>query len=238
MTKTFSPLIKCAIISYSIKTFVDVVMLIFTIFEKGDIYYDDWYLLMPQIISTVFISAFYFIFFSNEFYGAFIKISSAVLVFFNIAFIGVMLYDRTMGYVFYFSLAATINFLNALHVKCNIIPARKPGAIEYSPLTFEIMSFAVMAISMYSLFCGLPLTFNKVTNTWDYYNVMTSLRLNIISSGILLIEYLLCLRNKCEFIRDNIIDASTVSIIKEMKEKSKLNGKKKHRRFNAKREEY
>lgn len=208
MKKRFNIYVSFAIASYAIRTVVDIVMYFYTIFNKSNEYYDNWYLIMPHIVSVVFLCLFYNIFFSDKFYGLFIKISTAVVMFFNIAFVLFLFYDKQKGYVFYFTLVAAINFLNALHIKCNIVPIRKPGAIEYGPLLFETISFLVMAISMYSLFCGFPLTYNNILKMWSYYDVLISLEFNAITSAIITVEFLLCRRNDSEYIRDNMIDES------------------------------
>ena len=197
-----------AIISYSIKFLVEAVMYFYTIFNKSDTYYDDWYLLIPQIISTFFLFFFYTLFFSKKFYGLFVKISSAVIAGINLLFIILLTFDRTKGHVFYFALVAAINFLNALHIKCNIVPIRKPGSIEYGPLFFETLSLTVMVLSIYSVFCGFPLSYNSILSMWNYYDVLTSLKLNVLTSLTIAIEYLLCRRNDCEYIRDNMIEES------------------------------
>jgi len=183
-------------------------MYFYTIFSKSDVYYDDWYLLAPQIVSTVFLVVFYSLFLTKRFYGLFIKISTGVIAAMNILFIVLLLFDRTKGYVFYFSLVAAINFLNALHIKCNIVPIRRPGSIEYGPMFFEAFSLVVMVLSMYSLFCGFPLSYNSILSMWNYYDVLTSLKLNVLTSFTIAFEYFLCRRNDCEYIRDNMIDES------------------------------
>lgn len=206
MKKSCNIFVYMAVASYAIKFLVDIVMFVYTLYGKSDVYYDDWYLFLPQVVSTALLTGFYCLFFSKKFYGIFIKLSTAILIFFNVVFLGILVYDRSQGYVFYFALVAAVNFLNALHIKCNIIPARKPGAIEYGPMLFEIISFAVMAMSLYALFCGFPLEYNSILKIWDYYDVMGSMKLNIISSAVICFQYILCLRNDSEYIRDNMFD--------------------------------
>ena len=87
MKKKYNIYGNFAIISYSIKFIVDAVMYFYTIFSKSDIYYDDWYLLLPQIVATFFIVAFYVLFFSKRFCGLFIKISTGVIAAINILFV-------------------------------------------------------------------------------------------------------------------------------------------------------
>jgi len=181
-------------------------MYVYTIYNKSEIYYDDWYLFLPQVVSAVLLTVFYSLFMTRNFYGVFIKISTSVMILLNLMFIGVLIYDRTLGYVFYFALVAAVNFLNALYIKCNIIPTRKPGAIEYGPMIFEIVSFVAMAVSIYSAFCGFPLTYNKILRMWDYYDVMGSMKMNIFSSGVILLQYIMCLKNDSEYVRDNMFD--------------------------------
>ncbi len=219
MKKKCNTYVTFAIFSYGIKTLVETVMYFYTIFDKGDIYYDTWYLLMPQIISTALLLVFYNLFFTDKFYGLFIKASTATIMLFNFAFVVILFFDQEKGYIFYFALVAAINFLNALHIKCNIVPIRKPGAIEYGPMLFEGFSLIVMIFSMYSLFCGFPLSYNKILKMWNYYDVLTSLKLNVITSATITLEYLLCRRNDCEYIRDNMVDDNIV--IYEMTDKSK-----------------
>ena len=210
MKKSCNIFVFSAVVAYGIKFLVDVVMFIYTIYNKGDLYYDDWYLFLPQVVSALFLTFFYCLFMTKRFYGLFMKISTSLMILLNFVFIGVLLYDRTLGYVFYFALAAAVNFLNALYIKCNIIPARKPGAIEYGPMLFEIVSFAVMAMSLYSVLCGFPLAYNKILRFWDYYDVISSMRMNIVSAGILFLQYILCFRNDSEYVRDNMFDEKMI----------------------------
>ena len=210
MKKKCNIYVTFMIVSYAIKTVVDAVMYFYTIFNKSDIYYDDWYLLTPQIISTILITIFYSLYFTDKFYGVFVKASTATIMVLNAIYAVLLIFDRSKGYVFYFALVAAINFLNALHLKCNIIPARKPGSIEYGPVFFEILSLIVMILSIYAMFCGFPLSYNKILSVWKYYDVLTSLKINIAASALITLEYLLCRRNDCEYIRDNMIDDSFV----------------------------
>ncbi len=208
MKKKTNIYVTFIIIAHAIKAVVDAVMYFYTKFNKSDIYYDNWYLLMPQVVSTILIILFYNLFFTDKFYGLFIKASTIVIMILNVAFAILLFFDKTNGYVFYFALVAAINFLNALHIKCNIVPIRKPGSIEHGPLIFEVFSLLVMTLSIYSIFCGFPLSYNKILNMWNYFDVLTSLKLNIMTSVIIMLEYMMCRRNDCEYIRDNMVDDS------------------------------
>ena len=199
-----------AIISYAMKLLVDGVMYVFILYGRGDIYYDDYYQFLPQVIATLLMMAFYCLFFTKPFYGAFIKITTGILILLNVVFMGILVYDRTKGYIFYFALVAAINFLNALYLKCNVIPLRKPGAPEFGPLFFEIITFAVMAISLYALFCSFPLEYNHILYQWEYYDVVGSIKLNIISDAVLLFIFIACRRNDSEYIRDNMFDEDMI----------------------------
>lgn len=204
MQKSYKIAVIFAIASYGLKFLIDAVMFIFTLYGRGDIYYDDWYLFLPQAVSTLLIIGFYCMFFTKPFIGLFIKITTAVLILLNIAFMGILIFDRSQGYVLYFALVAAVNFLNALFLKCNIIPMRKPGTIEYGPMIFELISFAVMALSLYALFCSFPLQYNAIIMQWSFYNVMSGMRINIVCASVLFFEYILCFKNDCEYIRDNM----------------------------------
>ncbi|MBR2404780.1 MAG: hypothetical protein IKA95_03905 [Clostridia bacterium] len=206
MKKFSNIFVTSAVIAYALKFMVEVVMYVYTIYNKSEIYYDDWYLFLPQVVSAVLLTVFYSLFMTRKFYGVFIKLSAFVMILLNLMFIGILIYDRTLGYVFYFALVAAVNFLNALFIKCNIIPARKPGAIEYGPMIFEIVSFVAMAVSLYSVFCGFPLSYNKILHMWDYYDSMGSMKMNIVSAGVILLQYIMCLKNDSEYVRDNMFD--------------------------------
>ena len=212
MKKKLNIFCSFAIASYTIKFLVEALMYLSITYNIDAAYNDDLYLLTPQIISTVLLVAFYTLFLSDKFYGLFVKVSTAVIMAINIIFIIILFYDRSKGYVFYFALVAAINFLNAFHIKCNIVPIRKPGAIEHGPMIFEIFSLAVMVLSMYSLFCGFPLSYNSVLFMWNYYDVFTSLKINVFASLAIALEYILCRRNDCEYIRDNMVDEYLINI--------------------------
>lgn len=196
-TNTFTSL---AIASYFVKLLIDVVMLLFTIYNQNDLYYDDWYLYIPHIVSSVLMMIFYAYFTSNEFEGIRIKMTSIMLLLVHLAFLGLLTFDRTKGYVLYFSLVAALNFFNALFIKFNIIPDRKPGTTGYAPMAFEITAFIVMAISMYSLFCAFPLARNKITMDWEYYDIYNGMFINIFAEFVLLVEYIVCRLHDSEFI--------------------------------------
>ena len=150
---------------------------------------------------------FYCMFFSKKFYGLFFMISTAVLIISNIVFIVLIYFDSAIGYTFYFALIAAINFLNALYLKCNIIPEKKSGRIEYVPMIFELIPFVCMVISLYSVFCTFPtLEVNEVARAWEYYDLMTGMKLNMVSEVILIFAYFLCRINNAEIIRDNMFD--------------------------------
>lgn len=206
--KTVTVLVWLGIIAFAMKFIVDIVMYLFMLNEKDKLYFDFWYLYIPQIISSGMLIAFYSMFFSKAFYGWFFKLSSVALIISSVLFIVFLEFDRRMGYIFYFALVATVNFLNALYLKCNIIPARKVGAIEYIPLFFEVTALFCMVVALYSLFCAFP-TLKVVASYvyWDYFNVENALMLNIVCEGILAFLFLLCARNGCEYVYDNMFVA-------------------------------
>ncbi|MBO7289682.1 MAG: hypothetical protein J6V03_06820 [Clostridia bacterium] len=207
MKKVFKICLTSAITAYIIKAIVDIVMYIFMRNDQSDIYYDFWYLFMPQVSSSVLMVVFYLMFFSEKFYGLFFKVSTVVLVTTNILFVVLIYLDSTIGYIYYFALVAAMNFLNSLYLKCNIIPERKPGSIEYIPMFFELIPFVSMVLSLYALFCSFPtLEETSVSKIWDYYDVVTAIKLNVISEVILIFAYMLCTINKAEFIRDNMLE--------------------------------
>ena len=207
MKKTMKICLSSAVVAYVLKVLVDLVMYIFMKNEQNDIYYDLWYLLVPQIASSAMMVTFYMLFFSKKFYGMFFMISTVVLIISNILFIVLIYFDSTIGYIYYFALVAAINFLNSLYLKCNIIPARKPGYIEYIPMIFELIPFVSMVLSLYSVFCSFPtLEVTTVSRVWDYYDVITGIKLNVVSEVILTFVYVLCMINKAEIIRDNMFD--------------------------------
>ena len=207
MKKVFKICLTSAIIAYIIKVIADLVMYVFMKNDQGDIYYDFWYLFVPQVSASVMMVVFYLMFFSNKFYGLFFMVSTVVLVIANILFIVLIYFDSTIGYIYYFALVAAINFLNSLYLKCNIIPARKPGSIEYIPMLFELIPFVSMVLSLYAVFCSFPtLEVTSVSRIWDYYDVITGIKLNIVSEGILIFAFMLCAMNKAEIIRDNMFE--------------------------------
>jgi len=203
--KTVTALVWLGIIAFAMKFIVDIVMYLFMLNEQDELYFDFWYLYIPQIISSGMLIAFYSMFFSKAFYGWFFKLSSVALIISSVLFIAFLEFDRRMGYIFYFALVATVNFLNSLYLKCNIIPARKVGAIEYIPLFFEVTELFCMVVSLYSLFCAFP-TLKVVASYvyWDYFNIENALMLNIVCEGILGFLFLLCARNGCEYVYDNM----------------------------------
>ncbi len=190
-----------------LKFFVDAVMYVFMVYEQSDIYFDFWYLFIPQIVSSVMMIGFYALFFRKEFYGVFFIISTVTMVIANIIFMVLLYFDSTIGYIYYFALVAAVNFLNALYLKCNILPARKPGYIEYIPMLFELIPFVCMVISLYALFCSFPtLHITEAYRVWDYYDIITAIEINIASEAVMIFAYGLCLLNNCEFIRDNMVE--------------------------------
>ena len=203
--KTVYLLVGLGTFAYALKFIVDIVMYLFMINEQDKLYHDVWYLYIPQILSSGMLIAFYSMFFSKSFYGWFFKISSVVLIVSTVLFVVFLEFDRQLGYIFYFALVATVNFMNALYIKCNIIPARKIGAIEYIPLFFEVTALFCMVVALYSLFCAFP-TLKTVASYvyWDYYNVENALVLNIMCEGVLGFLFLLCSRNGCEYVYDNM----------------------------------
>ncbi len=205
--KTVSTLVMLGMIGFVMKFLVDLTMYIFMINEQDELYFDMWYLYIPQIISTALLVGFFGMFFTKAFYGWFFKASAFVLIASSVTFVILLGFDRNMGYVFYFALVATMNFLNSLFIKCNIIPNRKVGEIEYIPLIFEGVALFCMAASLYSLFCGFPSLKTVASYVyWDYFNVENSLVLNIICEAILAFLFLLSARNGCEYVYDNMYD--------------------------------
>lgn len=210
MKKTYTLLTFCAVGSYIIKFLIDMVMFIYSLYGLGNVYYDDYYLFAPHMISAVFMLVFYAMFFKSEFYGILIKLFSVILILVHIGFAFALIYDRRLGYVFYFSIIAALNFFNALFVKCNIVPLRDTGDFEYGPMIFELTSFVVMAISIYSFFASFPINFNHLVGYWGYYDVNTATKLNIICEFIMIIVFFACLRNNCKYIRDIVIDEDNI----------------------------
>ncbi len=203
--KTLFMFISFALTAYGLKFIVDAVMYIFMKNEQNDIYFDVWYLLIPQVLSSVLMIGFYALFFSDKFFGLFFKISTVVLMMANIIFAVLLFFDKTIGYIFYFALSGAVNFLNALYIKCNITPERKQGEIEYVPLIFELIPFACMVASIYSVFCAFPtLQVTLSSRVWEYYNVYGSLKVNIVCEAIMCVTYLLCMINNAEFVRDSM----------------------------------
>ena len=201
-----------AIVAYFLKLLVDIVMYLFMKNEQNDIYYDFWYLFVPQIAASSMMILFYLMFFSKKFYGIFMMVSTIILVVANVLFIVLIYFDSTIGYIYYFALVAAINFLNSLYLKCNIIPIKKPGNIEYIPLLFELIPFVSMVMSLYSVFCAFPtLQVTESYRVWDYYDVIGAIKLNVVSEVIIVFAYILCMLNKQEFIRDNMFDAEEIA---------------------------
>ena len=212
MKKMMKICLSSAITAYVLKFIVDIVMYIFMKNEQSDMYHDFWYLFVPQVAASVMMVVFYLMFFSNRFYGMFFMISTVVLIIANILFIVLIYFDSTIGYIYYFALVSAINFLNSLYLKCNIIPARKPGGMEYMPMLFELIPFVSMVLSLYAVFCAFPtLEVTTVSRVWDYYDVITAIKLNIVSEGILIFAFILCTMNKAEIIRDNMFDENEVA---------------------------
>ncbi len=207
MTKTIKICLSSAIGAYVLKFVVDLIMYIYFKNALGGAYDDFWLLFLPQVASSLLMVGFYSLFFSKKFYGMFFMISTIALVIANIIYIVLIYFDRMIGYTYYFALVASINFLNSLYIKCNIIPDRKPGYIEYVPLLFELIPFVSMVLSLYSIFCCFPtLEITSVYRTWDYYDVITGIELNVVSEAILIFSYILCMINKCEIIKDNMFE--------------------------------
>jgi len=75
------------------------------------------------------------------------------------------------------------------------------------PMFFELIPFVGMVLSLYAVFCSFPtLEVTTVSRMWDYYDVITGIKLNIVSEGILIFAFVLCTMNRAEFIRDNMFD--------------------------------
>ena len=207
MNRAIKVCLSSAIIAYIVKFIVDLTMYICFKNELYAEYNDFWLLFVPQIAASVMMIVFYCLFFSRQFYGMFFMISTIALVLSNLVYVVLIYFDRMIGFTYYFALVAAINFLNSLYIKCNIIPTRKPGYIEYIPLLFELIPFVSMVLSLYAIFCSFPtLEVTNVYRTWDYYDVITGIKLNVISEGILVFSYFLCAINKAEIIRDNMFE--------------------------------
>lgn len=203
--KKIKSLSMVSIIAYIVKFLIDLVMYIFLIYDKGSIYADDYLLFIPHLSSSVAICVFYIIFFSKAFYGWLYKVSALVLMLSNLAFAVLLCFDRQVGYLFYYTLVATINFLNSLFIKVNITPDKKQGGAEYVPLLFEAFAFFSMAISLYAMVCSFPLPRTHATiEYWKIYDVFTGMKLNLVAELILVILYIIIYRNDCEYIRDNM----------------------------------
>ncbi|MBQ4527655.1 MAG: hypothetical protein II998_06260 [Clostridia bacterium] len=199
------------IIAYFIKFLVDLVMYIFSVYEQNDIYYDLWYLFIPQVVTSAFMVVYHILYFKHIFLGMMFKISAAVVIVLNIAFIVILSYDMTIGYIFYFALVGMINFVNGLFLKCNIIPARKVGSAEVAPLIFEITSFVTMvfgALAMIFAFPYLQVIKELGIQYWDFLNLYLGIKLNIVTDFVLFVCYLWSRYNNSEFIRDNMFDES------------------------------
>lgn len=206
MTKAIKLCLSSAMGAYILKFCADLLMYVFFKNSLNDSYDDFWLLFLPQMVSSVLMLGFYALFFSKKFYGMFFMISTIALVIANVVYMVLIYFDRMIGYTYYFALVASINFLNSLYIKCNIIPSRKPGYIEYAPLLFELVPFVGMVLSLYAIFCCFPtLVITSVYRTWDYYDVMTGIKLNIVSEAILIFSYFLCMINQCEIIKDNMV---------------------------------
>ncbi len=207
MNKAIKVCLSSAIGAYVIKFLVDLIMYIFFKNALYEEYNDMWLLFIPQIVASLMMIGFYMLFFSKKFYGIFFMISTIALVISNILYIVLIYFDRMIGFTYYFALVACINFLNSLYIKCNIIPARKPGSIEYIPLMFELIPFVSMVLSLYSIFCCFPtLEVTSVYRNWDYYDVITGIELNVVSEAILIFSYFLCMLNDAEIIKDNMFE--------------------------------
>ncbi len=189
-----------AIVSYAIKLLIDAVMYLYSQLNLGHLYFDDWYLYIPHIISTIIMMVYYGYYFTNSFEGFVIKGMAGLLMFGNLAFIILLTIDRSVGYVFYFSMIAAMNFFNGLFLKTNIIPERKPGTTGYAPMIFEVTTFVAMAISLYSLFCSFPLSRNNITRQWEYYNIFGGMAVNLVAELILLVQYIICRLHDSEYI--------------------------------------
>jgi len=192
-----------AVSSYALRLAVDVLMFVFQMSGRGEIYDDFTYLVVPHFVAGILMVAFYLLFFREEFFSWFFRIFTVVLILANVALAVMIYFDSKIGYVWYFAFVAANNFLNALFLKCNIIPEHKDGNIEYYPFIFEAMQFVCMIISLYALFCGFPYIDTEV---WIYYDLNLSFKLNIFCEAVLLLSYLLCMKNNAELIRDNMFD--------------------------------
>ncbi|MBR5507179.1 MAG: hypothetical protein IKV88_03935 [Clostridia bacterium] len=210
MNKTYKMFIYCALGAYTVKFLVDIIMLIYSIYGLNDYYYDDYYLFIPHMVATFLVSVYYIMFFKEEFYGLMIKLFTIILLLVQVGFIILLVYDRTLGYVFYFSGVAALNFFDALFVKCNIIPLRDAGDFEYGPMVFEMTSFVIMAVSIYAFFAAFPISFNHLVGYWEYYDVSASMKLNMICEFIMILIFFACLRNNCKYIRDIVIDEDSM----------------------------
>lgn len=200
MGNTANRITVMAIASYAIKLIIDVVMFMFTVYNQNDLYYDDWYLYVPHIVSTIMMIVFYAYFFKDYFEGIKIKGTAAVLLFGNLVFLALLTFDRSKNYILYFSLVAAMNFFNALFMKINIVPERRAGTSGHGPMIFELVTFVAMTLSLYSLFCSFPLSRNAITMQWEYYDIFNGMMVNIVAELILFIQYIICRLHDSEYI--------------------------------------
>lgn len=197
-----------SVFAYLIKFLIDLTMYVFMVYDPFGTYYNyDWYLFPPHIISSLLMVIYYFMYFKDIFLGWLFKISSIVILAVNIIFVVVLFFDRSTNLMYYFSYVGLLNFLNALFLKCNIIPARHVGSAEVAPFLFEITCFVAMVFGILSTIFGFPILREDKAQLL-YINVDFAFRFNIISNAILLVCYLWTRHNSSAFIRDNMFDES------------------------------
>lgn len=195
-----------SVISYLIKFLIDMTMYIFMVYDpEGNYYVYEIYLLPPHIISSIFMVVYYLLYFKKIFLGWVFKISSVIILVVNIIFVVVLFFDLSTNLMYYFSYVGLLNFLNALFLKCNIIPARRVGSAEVAPLIFEITCFVAMVFGILATIFGFPIL-REDKNQLLYINVDFAFKFNIISNAILLVCYFWTRRNNSAFIRDNMFD--------------------------------
>lgn len=197
-----------AVIAYFIKFLIDMVMYIFMVYDPyGEYYNYNWYLFPQHIVASILMVIYYIMYFKDIFLGWLFKISSIIILAVNVIFVIVLYFDLSTNLMYYFSYVGLLNFLNALFLKCNIIPARHVGSAEVAPLIFEITCFVAMVFGILATIFGFPVLHESKNELW-YINVDFAFKFNIISNAILLACYFWSRLNNSEFIRDNMFDES------------------------------
>ena len=197
-----------SVIAYFIKFLIDAVMYVFMVYDPYGTYYDYYLYLLPEhVVSSALMIFYYLLYFKKIFLGWLFKISSIIIFAVNIVFVVVLFFDVNTNLMYYFSYVGLLNFLNALFLKCNIIPARRVGSAEIAPLIFEITCFVAMVFGILYTVFGFPVLYEDKLQLL-YINVDFAFKFNIISNGILVVCYFWTRLNNSSFIRDNMFDES------------------------------